>query len=62
MGLEFTNEPHLKCSECGETKEVTANYINSLSEEMITVCYDCSRAKYVESLMLISSIDGLTDT
>ena len=48
MDLEFTNEPHLKCSECGETKEVTANYINSLSEEMITVCYDCSRAKYIE--------------
>ena len=62
MDLEFTNEPLLKCSECGETKEVTANYINSLSEEMIRVCYDCNRAKYVELLMLISSIDGLIDT
>jgi len=28
MDLELTNEPLLKCSECGETKEVTANYIN----------------------------------
>tara|TARA_B110000444_G_scaffold89688_1_gene84799 strand:- start:142 stop:330 length:189 start_codon:yes stop_codon:yes gene_type:complete len=62
MDLESTYEPRLKCTECGETKEVTANYINSLSDEMITVCYDCSRAKYVESLMLVSSIDGLTDT
>ena len=62
MDLESTYEPRLKCTECGEIKEVTANYINSLSDEMITVCYDCSRAKYVESLMLVSSIDGLTDT
>ena len=61
-GLFENNEiPHNKCSECGDYKEVSKKYINKISDEMITICYDCSKKRYIESLMVVSAIDGVDD-
>ena len=54
-------EPHLKCSACGETHEVSSKYINSLTDEMVNICYDCHKKKYLEGLAVISAIDEFTD-
>ena len=47
--IDFKNEfihdtklPYKKCSECGDYKEVSKKYINKISDEVITICYDCS--------------------
>jgi len=36
-------------------------YINKITDEMITICYDCSKKRYIESLMVVSAIDGVDD-
>ena len=61
---EFINDSKLsykKCSECGDYKEVSKKYINKINDEMITICYDCSKKRYIESLMVVSAIDGVDD-
>lgn len=58
---EETNDPHLKCSECGETHEVSTKYINSLTEEIVNICYNCHKKRYIEGLAVMSAIDGFTD-
>ncbi len=50
-----------KCSECGDYKEVSKKYINKINDEMITICYDCSKKRYIESLMVVSSIENIGD-
>ena len=50
-----------KCTECREFKEVSKKYINKINDEMITICYDCSKKRYIESLMVVSAIDGVDD-
>ena len=50
-----------KCSECGDLKEVSKRYINKINDEMITICYDCGKKRYIESLIVVSSIDGMSD-
>jgi len=52
---------HNKCTECGDYKEVSKKYINKTNDEMITICYDCSKKRYIESLMVVSAIDGVDD-
>tara|TARA_B100000683_G_scaffold78908_1_gene77990 strand:- start:573 stop:803 length:231 start_codon:yes stop_codon:yes gene_type:complete len=52
---------HNKCTECGDYKEVSKKYINKINDEMITICYDCSKKRYIESLMVVSAIDGVDD-
>ena len=61
---EFINDSKLsykKCSECGDYKEVSKKYINKINDEMITICYDCSKKRYIESLMVVSSIENIGD-
>ena len=53
--------PYNKCSECGDYKEVSKKYINKINDEMITICYDCSKKRYIESLMVVSSIENIGD-
>tara|TARA_B100000900_G_scaffold344650_1_gene308804 strand:- start:2412 stop:2624 length:213 start_codon:yes stop_codon:yes gene_type:complete len=59
--LEETIVPYHKCSECGEYKEVSKKYINKLNDDLITICYDCGKQRYIESLMVVSAIDGFDD-
>ena len=59
--FENNEIPCSKCSECGDYKEVSKKYINKISDEMITICYDCSKKRYIESLMVVSAIDGVDD-
>ena len=42
-------------------KEVSKKYINKINDEMITICYDCSKKRYIESLMVVSSIENIGD-
>jgi hypothetical protein len=35
--------------------------INKTTEEMGTICYDCGKQRYIESLMVVSAIDGFDD-
>ena len=61
---EFMNDSKCsfkKCSECGDYKEVSKKYINKINDEIITICYDCSKKRYIESLMVVSAIDGVDD-
>ena len=44
----------------GDYKEVSKKYINKTTEEMVTICYDCGKQRYIESLMVVSAIDGFT--
>jgi transcription elongation factor Elf1 len=53
--------PYAKCTECGDYKEVSKKYINKTTEEMVTICYDCGKQRYIESLMVVSAIDGFDD-
>ena len=53
--------PTAKCTECGDYKEVSKKYINKTTEEMVTICYDCGKQRYIESLMVVSAIDGFDD-
>ena len=53
--------PYAKCTECGDYKEVSKKYINKATEEMVTICYDCGKQRYIESLMVVSAIDGFDD-
>ena len=50
-----------KCSDCGDFKEVSKRYINKINEDMITICYDCGKKRYIESLMVVSLIDAISD-
>ena len=50
-----------KSTECGDFKEVSKKYINKINDEMITICYDCSKKRYIESLMIVSSIENIGD-
>ena len=59
--FENNEIPHNKCTECGEFKEVSKKYINKINDEMITICYDCSKKRYMESLLVVSAIDGVDD-
>ena len=38
---------YLKCSDCGETNEVSTKYINSLTQEIVNICYNCHKKKYI---------------
>ena len=61
---EFINDSKLsykKCSECGDYKEVSKKYINKISDEVITICYDCGKKRYIESLMVVSLVEGIAD-
>ena len=61
---EFINDSKLsykKCSECGDYKEVSKKYINKISDEVITICYDCGKKRYIESLMVVSLVEGMAD-
>ena len=40
--------PYSKCTECGDYKEVSKKYINKINDDMITICYDCSKKRYIE--------------
>ena len=59
--FENNEIPYNKCSECGDYKEVSKKYINKINDEMITMCYDCSKKRYIESLMVVSSIENIGD-
>ena len=59
--IHDTKLSYKKCSECGDYKEVSKKYINKINDEMITICYDCSKKRYIESLMLVSSIENIGD-
>ena len=59
--IEKDQIPYNKCSECGDLKEVSKRYINKINDEMITICYDCGKKRYIESLIVVSSIDGMSD-
>ena len=60
--LSENNEiPYNKCSECGDYKEVSKKYINKINDETITICYDCGKKRYIESLMVVSSIENISD-
>ena len=59
--FENNEIPYNKSTECGEFKEVSKKYINKINDEMITICYDCSKKRYIESLMVVSAIDGVDD-
>ena len=56
-----TDITYNKCSECGDYKEVSKKYINKITDELITICYDCGKKRYIEGLMVVSSIDGMGD-
>ena len=61
---EFINDSKLsykKCSECGDYKEVSKKYINKINDEVITICYDCGKKRYIESLMVVSLVEGMAD-
>ena len=61
---EFINDSKLsykKCSECGDYKEVSKKYINKINDEVITICYDCGKKRYIESLMVVSLVEGIAD-
>ncbi|MGA1151134.1 MAG: hypothetical protein ACO3UL_08620 [Flavobacteriaceae bacterium] len=58
---EESTLPYAKCSECGDYKEVSKKYLNKMTEEMVTICYDCGKQRYIESLMVVSAIDGFDD-
>jgi transcription elongation factor Elf1 len=58
---EESSLPYTKCSECGDYKEVSKKYLNKMTEEMVTICYDCGKQRYIESLMVVSAIDGFDD-
>ena len=61
---EFINDSKLsykKCSECGDYKEVSKKYINKINDEVITICYDCGKKRYIESLMVVSLDEGIAD-
>ena len=61
---EFINDSKLsykKCSECGDYKEVSKKYINKINDEVITICYDCGKKRYIESLMVVSLVEGMDD-
>ena len=58
---EESTIPYSKCTECGDYKEVSKKYINKTTEEMVTICYDCGKQRYIESLMVVSAIDGFDD-
>ena len=53
--FENNEIPYNKCSECSDYKEVSKKYINKISDEMITICYDCSKKRYIESLIVVSA-------
>ena len=59
--IEKDQIPYNQCSECGDLKEVSKRYINKINDDMITICYDCSKKRYIESLMVVSAIDGVDD-
>ncbi len=59
--IEENNIPYKKCSDCGDYKEVSKKYINKLDDSIITICYDCGKKRYIESLMVVSVIDGFDD-
>ncbi len=59
--IQDDKTPYLKCSDCGETHEVSTKYINSLTEEIVNICYNCHKKKYIEGLAVMSAIDGFTD-
>ena len=66
--IDFKNEfildtklSYKKCSECGDYKEVSKKYINKISDEVITICYDCGKKRYIESLMVVSLVEGIAD-
>ena len=66
--IDFKNEfihdtklPYKKCSECGDYKEVSKKYINKINDEVITICYDCGKKRYIESLMVVSLVEGMAD-
>ncbi len=50
-----------KCSDCGDYKEVSKKYINKINNDLVTICYDCGKKRYIESLMAISAIEGFDD-
>tara|TARA_Y100000996_G_C22537291_1_gene648751 strand:- start:503 stop:715 length:213 start_codon:yes stop_codon:yes gene_type:complete len=54
-------DPYIKCSDCGETHEVSTKYINSLTDEIVNICYNCHKKKYIEGLVVMSAIDGFSD-
>ena len=61
---EFIHDTKLiykKCSECGDYKDVSKKYINKISDEVITICYDCGKKRYIESLMVVSLVEGMAD-
>ena len=61
---KFINDSKLsykKCSECGDYKEVSKKYINKINDEVITICYDCGKKRYIESLMVVSLVEGIAD-
>ena len=58
---EESSLPYYKCSDCGDYKEVSKKYINRLNDELITICYDCGKKRYIESLMVVSSIESFDD-
>ena len=45
--FENNEIPYNKCSKCGDYKEVSKKYINKINDEMITICYDCSKKRYI---------------
>ncbi len=59
--LVENNNPYHKCSDCGDYKEVSKKYLNKLNNDLITICYDCGKKRYIESLMMTSIIDGYDD-
>tara|TARA_B100000963_G_C22194597_1_gene480387 strand:- start:357 stop:569 length:213 start_codon:yes stop_codon:yes gene_type:complete len=59
--IEENTIPYKKCSDCGDYKEVSKKYINKLDDSIITICYDCGKKRYIESLMVVSVIDGFDD-
>ena len=59
--IQSSEIPYSKCTECGDYKEVSKKYINKINDEMITICYDCSKKRYIESLMVVSSIENIGD-
>jgi uncharacterized Zn finger protein len=59
--IEGNNVPYQKCSDCGDYKEVSKKYINRLNDDLVTICYDCGKKRYIESLIAVSIIDGFDD-
>ena len=59
--FENNEIPYNKCNECGDFKEVSKKYINKINDETITICYDCGKKRYIESLMVVSSIENIGD-